>query len=81
MLQLTWYGLSSLIFGIVLFFPMRKLMLAMNINRQQRKLSRELTAEEREILRRKVTIWAAGLSVTFAFLYNRYLFFKFFPNL
>ncbi len=78
MLQLAWFGLSSLVFGIVLFFPVRKVMLAMNINRVQRKLKREVTDEEREVLRRKVTVWAAGLSVTFAFLYNRYLFFKFF---
>jgi hypothetical protein len=77
MLQLVWYGLSSLLFGIVLFFPVRKLMLAMSINRQQRKLKREVTDEEREILKRKVTFWAAGLAVTFAFFYNRFLFFKF----
>ncbi|MDH3744987.1 MAG: hypothetical protein OES47_07800 [Acidobacteriota bacterium] len=79
-MQLAWYGLSSLLFGIILFFPVRKLMLAMNINRQQRKLQREVTDEEREILRRKVTVWAAGLAVTFAFLYNRFLFFKFFAG-
>ena len=37
-------------------------MLAMNINRQQRKLKRELTDEERESLNRKLTILAAALS-------------------
>ncbi|MDH3402877.1 MAG: hypothetical protein OES32_11085 [Acidobacteriota bacterium] len=78
MVQLAWYGLSSLLFGIVLFFPVRNVMLAMNVNRAQRRLGRAVTAEEREVLRRKVTVLAAGLAVTFAFLYNRYLFFKFF---
>lgn len=77
---LAWYGLSSLLFGIVLYFPLRKLMLAMNINREQRRLKREVTQEERDILRRKVSIWAAGLAVTFAFFYNRFLFFKFFSQ-
>jgi hypothetical protein len=76
----VWYGLSSLVFGIVLFFPLRKLMLAMNINRQQRKLNRELTDEERESLNRKLTILAAAISVTFAFFYNKYLFLKFMPR-
>lgn len=75
-----WYGVSSLVFGVVLFFPLRKLMLAMNINRQQRKLNRELTAEEREILKRKLTILAAAISVTFAFFYNKVLFLKFLPR-
>jgi hypothetical protein len=80
MLELIWYGVSSLVFGIILFFPLRKLMLGMNINRQQRKLNRELTEEERDSLNRKLTILAAGISVTFAFFYNKYLFFKFLPR-
>jgi hypothetical protein len=77
MLETIWYGVSSLVFGIILFFPLRKLMLAMNINRNQRRLNREITDEERERLTRKVTILAAAISVTFAFFYNKYLFFKF----
>ena len=77
MLELVWYGVSSLVFGIILFFPLRKLMLAMNINRQQRKLKRELTDEERESLNRKLTVLAAAIAVTFAFFYNKYLFFRF----
>jgi AmiR/NasT family two-component response regulator len=80
MLETIWYGVSSLVFGIVLFFPLRKLMLAMSINRQQRKLNRELTDEEREILRRKLTILAAALAITFAFFYNKYLFFRLLPQ-
>lgn len=77
MLPTIWYGVSSLLLGIVLFFPLRKLMLGMNVNRQQRKLGRELTAEEHERLKGKVTILAAFIAVTFAFIYNRFLFFKF----
>ncbi|MDH3664657.1 MAG: hypothetical protein OEU92_32355 [Alphaproteobacteria bacterium] len=75
-----WYGVSSVVFGIILFIPLRKLMLALNINRQQRKLNRELTDEERESLNRKLTILAAAISVTFAFFYNKYLFFRFLPR-
>ena len=80
MLPTLWYGASSLLLGIVLFFPLRKLMLAMNVNRQQRKLNRELTDEEHERLKGKVTILAAFIAVTFAFFYNRFLFFKFFSG-
>jgi hypothetical protein len=79
-LQTLWYGLSSLALGIVLFFPLRKLMLAMNINRQQRKLNRELTEEERESLNRKLTILAAAIAVTFAFFYNKVLLFRLLPK-
>ncbi len=80
MLPTLWYGVSSLLLGILLFFPLRKLMLAMNINRQQRKLNRELTDEERERLKRKLTILAAVIAVTFAFFYNKYLLFRLLPK-
>jgi len=80
MVPTLWYGITSLLLGIILFFPLRKLMLAMNINRQQRKLNRELTAEEKESLNRKLTVLAAAISVTFAFFYNKYLFLKFVPR-
>ncbi len=76
--MLAWYGISSIVFGVVLFFPMRSLILAINVNRHQRKVQRPITAEERQALKKKVTIVAAILAVTFAFLYNRFLFAKFF---
>lgn len=70
---MLYYGITSLIFGVILFFPVRKLILAINVNRHQRKVGRAITDEEREILRRKVTVVAALIAVTFAFLYNRFL--------
>lgn len=75
-----WYGLSSLVFGIVLFFPVRHLILAVNINRHQRKTGRAITDEERQNLQRKVTVAAALIAISFAFLYNRFLFFQFFGS-
>ena len=80
MLPTIWYGVSSLVLGILLFFPLRKLMVAMNVNRLQRKLDRELTTDERESLHRKLTILAAAIAVTFAFFYNKYLFVRFLPS-
>lgn len=77
MLYLTWYGLSSLILGIVLFFPVRNFILALNVNRHQRKVKRAITAEELETLKKKVTVLAAAIAVTFAFLFNRVLLMKF----
>ncbi len=76
--MLVWYGISSIIFGIVLFFPVRHLLLAINVNRHQRKVQRAIHDEEREILKKKATVVAAVLAVTFAFLYNRFLLAKFF---
>ena len=77
MVYTAWYGISSLLFAIVLFFPMRKLILAINVNRHQRKMRRAITEEEQDNLRKKVTVVAAVLAVTFAFLYNKFLFVKF----
>ena len=74
----SWYGITSFILAVVLFFPVRKLLLAMNINRIQSKNKRAITEEEVEILKKKVNIIAAILSVTFAFFYNKYLLVKFF---
>lgn len=69
----TWFGLSAVGLGIVLFFPVRKLILAINVNRHQRRLQRALSPEELEVLNRKVSAVAAAISVTFAFLYTRFL--------
>ena len=71
--MIYWYGLSSVVFGVILYFPARKLVMAMMINKQQRKLNRELTDEEREPIRRKAYVSAALVAMTFAFLYNRYI--------
>jgi len=73
-----WYGITSFLFAAVLFFPVRKLLLAININRIQAKSKRALTEEEVQILRKKVNIIAAIISVTFAFFYNKYMMVKFF---
>jgi len=51
-------------------------MMAINVNRQQRKLKRAITDEERAILKRKTDMAAAFISVTFAFLYTRFLAFQ-----
>lgn len=75
---LLWYGLSSLILAIVLFFPMRKFLLAMAINRHQRKVRRAANAEELDILNKKMTLTAAVVAITFAFVYTRYLMARFF---
>ena len=78
MAHLAWYGLSSLVLGVVLFFPLRKLILALAINRHQRKTQRAIAAEELEILNKKMTVTAAAVAVTFAFVYTRYLMASFF---
>ena len=74
----SWYGVTSFIFAALLFFPVRKLLLAININRIQSKNKRAITEEEVEILKKKVNVIAAILSVTFAFFYNKYMMVKFF---
>jgi hypothetical protein len=74
---LIWYGLSSLLLGILLFFPVRNFILALNVNRHQRKVKRAITEQEHEALKKKVTVLAAAIAVTFAFLFNRVLLMQF----
>lgn len=69
----AYYLATSIIFGVVLFFPVRSFILAINVNRHQRKVKRSVTEEEREVLKRKVTPWAAFIAVSFAFLYNKFI--------
>jgi hypothetical protein len=76
MIQL-WYGVTSFIFAAVLFFPVRKLLMSININRIQNKNKRAVTEEEVLALRKKVNIIAAIISVTFAFFYNKLMIVQF----
>jgi len=73
-----WYGITSFIFAAVLFFPVRKLLMAININRIQAKNKRTVTEEEIQVLKKKVNVIAAIIAVTFAFFYNKYMMLKFF---
>lgn len=75
-----WYSLTSIILGIILFFPIRKIILALNVNRHQNKLKRPITDEELEVLRKKVTVITAVICMTFAFLYNKIIMLKFFGS-
>ena len=77
-MQTIWFGVTSFIFAVVLFFPVRKLLLALNINRIQNKNKRAVTEEEVAILKKKVTVIAAIISASFAFFYNKYMMLKFF---
>ena len=73
-----WYGITSFLFAAVLFFPVRKLLLAINVNRIQAKNKRAATEEEIQVLKKKVNVISAIIAVTFAFFYNKYMIVKFF---
>jgi hypothetical protein len=73
-----WYGITSFIFAALLFFPVRKLLMAININRIQAKQKRAVTEEELQVLKKKVNVIAAIISASFAFFYNKYMMLKFF---
>ena len=75
-----WYGVTSFVFAAVLFFPVRKLLMSININRIQNKQKRAVTEEEVQRLRKKVNIIAAIISVTFAFFYNKFMIVQFFSS-
>ncbi len=74
----TYYGITSVIFGLLLFFPMRKFIFALSLNKLQRKENRAATIDEREKIRGRSTILAVIISLTFAFIYNKVIMVKFF---
>jgi hypothetical protein len=61
-----------------LFFPVRKLLLSLNINRHQAKTKKPITPKELEALKKKINIIAAILSMSFAFFYNKFMIVKYF---
>ena len=75
-----WYGITSFLFALVLFLPVRKLLLVLNMNRIQAKKKRDLTEEEIQVLKKKINIVAAVIAVTFAFFYNKFIMLKFFKS-
>jgi len=74
----TWYGISSFLFGVLLFFPTKKLFMALNINRLQARENRTITDEELMKLTKKVNIIAGIIAMTFAFFYNKFIMLKYF---
>ena len=72
-----WYGITSVLFGVLLYFPLKKFMLSMAINKKQRKLKRSLTEDETGKIKKKVYIIAAGAAMTFAFIYNKVVMIRF----
>ena len=76
--MIIWYGISSFLLGWILFYPTRKLITGMAVNKFQRKENRQATPEEIERIRKKTTLYAATLAITFAFLYNKFVMFKYF---
>ena len=75
---IVWYGLSSFILGLLLFFPLRKFILSISINRHQRKAQAAITDDVRQRLKQRVYVIAAIVSMTFAFLSIRVVVMKFF---
>jgi hypothetical protein len=73
-----WYGISSFLLGALLFLPTRKFILAISINRFQRKYQRVIADEELMRLRRRASFITAILTMTFAFIYNRVIMFRYF---
>ncbi len=81
MYYLLWYGITSTVLGILLFFPTRKFILTLNVNRHQSKVGREISSDELARLHKKVTMISACISVTFAFIYNKVVMFKYLGGL
>lgn len=77
-MMVIWYGATSFLLGLILFFPTRKFISAIAINKLQRKENREATAEEMAAIKKRTTYIAAIVAFTFAFIYNKFVMFKYF---
>ena len=66
-----YYGISSLILSVLLYFPVKKFVLVYAANRQMAKLKRNLTEEELAVIEKRSKILGAILAVTFAFVFNK----------
>lgn len=70
------YNLSSILLGVLLFFPIRKMVLGMQVNRLQTREKRDIRSEELAALKKRVTVITAIIAVTFSFVYNKILIYK-----
>ena len=70
---MIWYGGSSLLLALLLFFPLRRLIWIWRMRGLERKLGRPGTEEERQAERRRAGQIGGVIAITFAFLFNRVL--------
>ncbi len=73
-----WYGISSFVLGVVLFFPLRKIIYGMTYNRFVAKNKKQPTDQEAQTLKKRSNIIASIIAVTFAFVYAKVVMFKYF---
>ncbi len=76
MSMMIFYNFTSILLGVLLFFPVRKMVLGININRLQSRENREIQAVEFAVLKKRVTVITAIIAVTFSFVYNKILIYK-----
>jgi len=74
--MMIFYNFTSILLGVLLFFPVRKMVLGININRLQSRENREIQAVEFAVLKKRVTVITAIIAVTFSFVYNKILIYK-----
>lgn len=74
--NLLWFWGSSLVLAVLLYYPASRLVFVMRIRRMEKKLKRTSTDEEREKERRKSKIITGAIVITFAFLFNKFIFFS-----
>lgn len=68
---LVGYWISSFILALLLFFPMRRLILVIRVRRLEGRLKRQATEEEKALELKKAKTAAGLLAIVFSFLFNR----------
>jgi hypothetical protein len=80
-MQELWYGITSIAFGTLLFFPVRKVLMVIMANRDFAKKKEALTDEEMGAIKKKAGITSGIIAFTFAFVYNKVVMVKFFGEM
>ena len=76
-----WYGITSFLFGLLLFFPVRKVLMIIMSNREFARKKEALTEAELGKIKKRAGITSAIISFTFAFVYNKVMMVRFFGEM
>lgn len=70
--QYQWFW--TLVLGVLLFFPVRQLIWAMSVRREERKLARPTDEDRRRALKRRATVTSVLLCFVFSVAYVHVMF-------
>lgn len=78
---LTWYIMTTGLMAVMLYFPVKKFILAGRIVQTEKRLNRGVTGQERKEIGKKAGPAALLISIFFSIFFNLFLMGRFFKKL